>query len=182
MKTPASRKIEARVNGTLTAAGLLAPTFTTKAEFRLGESVYDGLPMTGSGTIQLAGSRILPSRANLSVAGNQVDLQGSFGARGDRLRFHVDAPELERLGFGLAGVVAAQGDVTGTFEHPNVMLDYNADSVVFGANKVGHAEGHAEIRDGANGAMVFTTDARNISTAGVESSGEAGNSSSGVAA
>ncbi|WP_225033456.1 translocation/assembly module TamB domain-containing protein [Paraburkholderia sp. XV] len=168
VKAPASRKIEARVNGTLTAAGLLAPTFTTKAEFRLGESVYDGLPMTGSGTIQLAGSRILPSRANLSVAGNQVDLQGSFGARGDRLRFHVDAPELERLGFGLAGVVAAQGDVTGTFEHPNVMLDYNADSVVFGANKVGHAEGHAELRDGANGAMVFTTDARNLSTAGVE--------------
>ncbi|WP_343656330.1 translocation/assembly module TamB domain-containing protein [Paraburkholderia caribensis] len=168
VKAPASRKIEARVNGTLTAAGLLAPTFTTKAEFRLGESVYDGLPMTGSGTIQLAGSRILPSHANLSVAGNQVDLQGSFGARGDRLRFHVDAPELERLGFGLAGVVAAQGDVTGTFEHPNVMLDYNADSVVFGANKVGHAEGHAELRDGANGAMVFTTDARNLSTAGVE--------------
>ncbi|MDR6386693.1 translocation/assembly module TamB domain-containing protein [Paraburkholderia caribensis] len=168
VKAPASRKIEARVNGTLTAAGLLAPTFTTKAEFRLGESVYDGLPMTGSGTIQLAGSRILPSRANLSVAGNQVDLQGSFGARGDRLRFHVDAPELERLGFGLAGVVAAQGDVTGTFEHPNVMLDYKADSVVFGANKVGHAEGHAELRDGANGAMVFTTDARNLSTAGVE--------------
>ncbi|MBN3754006.1 translocation and assembly module protein TamB [Paraburkholderia sp. Tr-20389] len=167
-KAPASRKIEARVNGTLTAAGVLAPTFTTKAEFRLGESVYDGLPMTGSGTIQLAGSRILPSRANLSVAGNQVDLQGSFGARGDRLRFHVDAPELERLGFGLAGLVAAQGDVTGTFEHPNVALDYKAENVVFGANTIGHAEGHAELRDGANGAMVFTTDARNVSTAGVE--------------
>lgn len=167
-KAPASRKIEARVNGTLTATGLLAPTFTTKAEFKLGESVYDGLPMTGSGTIQLAGSRILPSRANLSVAGNQVDLQGSFGARGDRLRFHVDAPELERLGFGLAGLVAAQGDVTGTFEHPNVALDYKADSVVFGSNKVGHAEGHAELRDGANGAMNFTTDARNVSAAGVE--------------
>ncbi len=167
-KAPVSRKIEARVNGTLTASGLLAPTFTTKAEFKLGESVYDGLPMTGSGTIQLAGSRILPSRANLSVAGNQVDLQGSFGARGDRLRFHVDAPELERLGFGLAGLVAAQGDVTGTFEHPNVALDYKADSVVFGSNKVGHAEGRAELRDGANGAMNFTTDARNVSTAGVE--------------
>ncbi|HWT35599.1 MAG TPA: translocation and assembly module protein TamB, partial [Paraburkholderia sp.] len=167
-KAPASRKIEARVNGTLTASGVLAPTFTTKAEFRLGESVYDGLPMTGSGIIQLAGSRILPSRANLSVAGNQVDLQGSFGARGDRLRFHVDAPELERLGFGLAGLVAAQGDVTGTFEHPNVALDYKAENVVFGSNKVGHAEGHAELRDGANGAMNFTADARNVSTAGVE--------------
>ncbi|MPW17517.1 translocation and assembly module protein TamB [Paraburkholderia sp. CNPSo 3157] len=167
-RAPASRKIEARVNGTLSAAGVLGPVFTTKAEFRLGESVYDGLPMTGSGTVQLAGSRILPSRANLSVAGNQVDLQGSFGARGDRLRFHVDAPGLERLGFGLAGLVAAQGDVTGTFEHPNVALDYKAENVVFASNKLGHAEGHVELRDGANGAMVFTTDARDVGTAGVE--------------
>ncbi|MFM0669907.1 translocation/assembly module TamB domain-containing protein [Paraburkholderia sediminicola] len=165
---PPARKIEARVNGTLTAAGMLGPVFTTKAEFKLGPSVYDGLPLTGGGTIQLAGSRILPSRANLSVAGNQVDLQGSFGARGDRLKFRVDAPELERLGFGLAGLVAADGDVTGSFAHPNVVLNYKADSVVFSSNRIGHAEGHAELRDGANGALVFTTDARDLSAGGVD--------------
>ncbi|CAH2893583.1 MAG: Inner membrane component of TAM transport system [uncultured Paraburkholderia sp.] len=165
---PPARKIEARVNGTLTATGMLAPVFTTKAEFKLGPSVYDGLPLTGGGTVQLAGSRILPSRANLSVAGNQVDLQGSFGARGDRLRFHIDAPALERLGSGLAGLVAADGDLTGSFEHPNVVLNYKADSVVLSSNRIGHAEGHAELRDGANGALVFTTDARNVSAGGVD--------------
>ncbi|HYS64283.1 MAG TPA: translocation/assembly module TamB domain-containing protein [Paraburkholderia sp.] len=165
---PPARKIEARVNGTLTAAGMLGPVFTTKAEFKLGPSVYDGLPLTGGGAIQLVGSRILPSRANLSVAGNRVDLQGSFGARGDRLRFRVDAPQLERLGFGLAGLVAADGDVTGSFAHPNVVLNYKADSVVFSSNRIGHAEGHAELRDGANGALVFTTDARNVSAGGVD--------------
>jgi translocation and assembly module TamB len=174
-KTPApkraaspARKIEAKVNGTLSATGMLAPVFTTKAEFKLGPSVYDGLPLTGGGTVQLAGSRILPSHANLSVAGNQVDLQGSFGARGDRLRFHIDAPALERLGFGLAGLVAADGDLTGSFEHPNVVLNYKADSVVLSSNRIGHAEGHAELRDGANGALVFTTDARNVSAGGVD--------------
>ncbi|CAB3790800.1 hypothetical protein LMG28614_03158 [Paraburkholderia ultramafica] len=165
---PAARKIEARVNGTLIAAGMLGPVFTTKAEFKLGPSVYDNLPLTGGGTIQVAGSRILPSRANLSVVGNQVDLQGSFGASGDRLRFRVDAPQLERLGFGLAGLIAADGDVTGSFAHPNVVLSYKADSVVFGSNHVGHAEGHAELRDGANCALAFTTDARNLSAGGVD--------------
>jgi translocation and assembly module TamB len=165
---PPARNIEARVNGTLTAAGVLGPVFTTKAEFKLGPSVYDGLPLTGGGVVQLAGSRILPSRANLSVAGNQVDLQGSFGASGDRLRFRIDAPELERLGFGLAGLIAADGDVTGSFAHPNVVLNYKADSVVFSSNRIGHAEGHAELRDGANGALVFTTDARNLSAGGVD--------------
>ncbi len=156
------------MNATLTAAGVLAPVFTTRAEFKLGPSVYDNLPLTGGGTIQLAGSRILPSRANLSVAGNQVNLQGSFGAAGDRLRFGIDAPQLDRLGFGLAGALAADGDLTGSFAHPNVTLNYKADGVVFASNRIGHAEGRAELRDGANGALAFTTDARNVSAGGVD--------------
>ncbi|HEV3431740.1 MAG TPA: translocation/assembly module TamB domain-containing protein [Paraburkholderia sp.] len=167
-KAAPARRIEARVNGTLSASGMLAPTLTTKAEFKLGPSVYDNLPLTGQGLIQLAGTRILPSRANLSVAGNVVDLQGSFGAPGDRLRFRVDAPQLDRLGFGVAGQVAANGDLTGSFAHPNVALDYKADHVVFGENRVGHAEGHAEARDGANGALAFSADASAIAAAGVD--------------
>lgn len=166
-KAPA-RRIAARVNGTLEASGMLAPTLTTKAEFKLGPSVYDDLPLTGQGLIQLAGSRILPSRANLSVAGNTVDLQGSFGARGDRLRFRVDAPQLDRLGFGVAGQLAASGDLTGTFAHPDVTLDYKADNVVFGENRVGHAEGRAEAHDGANGALAFSADASGIAVGGVD--------------
>ncbi|PLZ00244.1 translocation and assembly module protein TamB, partial [Burkholderia sp. WAC0059] len=163
----APRRIEARVSGTLAATGALAPAFTTKADFRLGPSVYDGLPLTGAGTVRLAGMRLLPSRATLSAAGNDVDLEGSFGARGDRLRFRVAAPQLDRLGFGLAGSVAANGDLTGTFAHPDVGLDYQAENVVFGANRLGYAKGHAELHDGANGALAFTTDARDLSAGGV---------------
>jgi len=163
-----ARRVVARVNGTLEASGMLAPTLTTKAEFKLGPSVYDDLPLTGQGLIQLVGSRILPSRANLSVAGNTVDLQGSFGARGDRLRFRVDAPQLDRLGFGVAGQLAASGDLTGTFAHPDVTLDYKAENVVFGDNRVGHAEGRAEAHDGANGALAFSADASGIAVAGVD--------------
>ncbi|KGS04788.1 translocation/assembly module TamB domain-containing protein [Burkholderia sp. ABCPW 111] len=152
----------ARVSGTLAATGALAPGFSTKAQFKLGDSVYDGLPMTGEGTVQMAGARILPSNANLSIAGNQVDLRGSFGAPGDRLRFNVDAPQLERLGFGLAGLVRANGELTGSFAHPNVVADYTATGVVFGANRIGSAQGRADIRDGAKGALVFTADANDI--------------------
>ncbi|MDR5736417.1 MULTISPECIES: translocation/assembly module TamB domain-containing protein [unclassified Caballeronia] len=162
------RPIEARVNGTLAASGVLAPTLTTKATFRLGDSMYDNLPLTGEGTVQIAGTRVLPSTAKLSVAGNDAELNGSFGAPGDRLRFRIDAPQLERLGFGIAGTVKADGDLTGSMAHPNVAANYQADGVVFGANRLGHAEGRADIRDGANGALVFTLKARDASTSGIE--------------
>ncbi|RQR57533.1 hypothetical protein DIE18_23720 [Burkholderia sp. Bp9125] len=158
---PAKRG-ETRVNGTLTASGAFAPQVSTKATFKLGDSLYDGLPLTGAGVVQLAGARILPSNANLSIAGNRVDLHGSFGAPGDRLRFAIDAPQLDRLGFGVAGLVQAQGDLTGSFAHPNVTAAYKAEGVVFGANRIGAAQGRADIRDGAYGALVFTADASNV--------------------
>jgi translocation and assembly module TamB len=152
----------ARVNGTLAASGALAPGFTTRAQFRLGDSVYDGLPLTGQGTLQMAGARILPSQVNLAIAGNQVDLQGSFGAPGDRLRFAVDAPQLGRLGFGLAGLVQANGDLTGSFAHPNVSAVLKAQGVAFGDNRIGSAQGRAEIRDGAHGALVVDLEASEL--------------------
>ncbi|MEN2472810.1 translocation/assembly module TamB domain-containing protein [Burkholderia sp. GS2Y] len=160
-KAPATRG-ETRVSGTLTASGAFAPQVSTKATFKLGDSLYDGVPLTGAGVVQLAGSRILPSNANLSIAGNHVDLRGSFGAPGDRLRFVVDAPQLDRLGFGVEGLVQAQGDLTGSFAHPNVTGTYKAEHVVVGSNRIGAAQGRADIRDGAHGALVFTADATDI--------------------
>jgi translocation and assembly module TamB len=153
---------EARVTGRFVAVGTLAQPLATKLRFELGDSVYDGFPLTGAGTVELVGARLLPSHAKLSIAGNDVELTGSFGAPGDRLRFHVQAPRLDRLGFGIAGTVLADGDLTGSLPHPDVTLTYEARGVAIGANRIGAATGSARIRDGATGALEFTTDARDV--------------------
>ena len=155
---------QARVTGTLDASGMLAPNLTTKLRFKLRDSLYDGLPLKGEGLVQVADKRLLPSNAALSIAGNDIELSGSFGAPGDRLRFHVAAPQLGRLGFGLGGAVNADGDLTGSLAHPNATLTYDARGVSFGENRVGAATGRALVRDGANGALEFTTDARDVHT------------------
>jgi len=158
-----SAPVVARINGTLEATGALSPTLSTKATLTLRDSVYDGLPLTGGGVVQLAGERLLPSRLKLSVAGNEVDLSGGFGAPGDRLAFHIDAPNVDRLGFGLAGTVHADGTVEGNLIHPNIAATYSADALAFGAYRLGHAQGRAELRDGANGALSLNLDARDLS-------------------
>jgi translocation and assembly module TamB len=159
---------DVRITGTLSADGTLAPQISVKARFALRDAVYAGLPMTGEGMIQMVGSRLLPSSVQLSVAGNQVDAKGSFGTPRDRLLVHVDAPALDRLGFGVGGVLKLDGDLTGTLAHPNAIASYEADHVVFGDNRVGHAQGRAELRDGAQGAMTFSLDAKEVAVPGVD--------------
>ncbi|WP_217591555.1 hypothetical protein, partial [Burkholderia sp. GbtcB21] len=59
-QAPATRG-ETRLSGPLTAPGAVAPQVSTKAAFKLGDSLYGGVPLTGAGVVQLAGSRTLPS-------------------------------------------------------------------------------------------------------------------------
>lgn len=158
----AAPPFDARVSGVLSARGALAPALTVHADFALHDSLYNGLPLMGGGTLALAGARIMPSDVRLSIAGNHVQLRGSFGAAGDRLLFHVNAPALERLGFGMAGTARADGDVTGSFAHPSVVASYQANGVVMGGNRFGHVAGRVELRDGAHGAMVASVDARDV--------------------
>ncbi|VVE28347.1 signal peptide protein [Pandoraea capi] len=142
----------ASVTGQFDAQGALRPAFGLALKFALQDSVYADLPMSGAGTVRLAGTRLLPSDANLLVAGNKVLLRGSFGAPGDRMAVNVDAPSLDKLGFGLAGRLQLDGQVSGTMERPVVVATLAADKLVFGAQKLEHLAGKVDVSGGLPGA------------------------------
>ncbi len=146
-KTPA-----ASVTGQFDAQGALRPEFGLALKFALQDSVYADLPMSGAGTVKLAGKRLLPSDANLLVAGNKVLLRGSFGAPGDKMAVNIDAPSLDKLGFGLAGRLQLDGQVSGTMERPAVVATLGADKLVFGAQKLDHLAGKVDVSGGFPGA------------------------------
>ncbi|MGN5480542.1 hypothetical protein ACTMU2_38775 [Cupriavidus basilensis] len=93
------------------------------------ESEYAGLPMTAPSKIRLAGRAAPPSEASPAWPAIQADLRGSFGARGDRLHVAVDAPQLERLKFGVAGKLKLDADVSGTIKRPEIVGDYSAQAL-----------------------------------------------------
>lgn len=150
-----------RINGDLEARGTLAEVLEAVLTFGVRDSEYAALPLMANGKLHVKGRRLLPSEMHLDVAGNRADARGSFGARGDRLRVTVDAPQLARLQLGMAGTLTADADVSGTFEKPQVLANYAAESLVIGPHRLASASGRAEVRDGLNGRLQLVLNAHN---------------------
>lgn len=149
-----------RINADFSARGSLAKVLRVALDFALNESEYAGLPMTGNGKVRVEGERLMPSEASLLMAGNQVNLKGSFGARGDRLKVNIDAPQLDRLKFGVGGRARVDAEISGTLKRPEVVGDYAAQALVIGPHKVASASGHAELRGGLDGTLSAQLSAR----------------------
>lgn len=136
----------ANINMDLDASGNLAQELSIKLKFAIHDSRYDELPMSGSGQLSLAGKRLLPSDISLSVAGNAVRATGSFGAAGDRLQLKIEAPQLQRLGFGLSGALHVDGQASGSLQRPNVQATYRAEKLAFGEHRVDSLAGNADVQ------------------------------------
>jgi len=134
-----------RINMDFSASGKLKPEFESQLRFAVHDSTYDRLPMSGKGFIALRGKRLLPSEAQLSVAGNVAELNGSFGEPRDSMRFRIDAPALDRLGVGATGRVQASGTLAGTFDHPLINAQWEAARLAFREYALDSASGEAQL-------------------------------------
>ncbi len=170
------KQIHGRINMDFTVEGRLAPELQSAVKFSLHDSEYGKLPMSGSGRIAWSGKRLLPSQLQLSAVGNNLSLVGGFGAPGDRLEVKLKAPQLDRLGFGLAGSLDLDAQIMGTPAHPDIHTAFHGERLVFDAQHVGAVSGQADIRgdlsDSAhalnNSSLAATLEVHDYAGAGVK--------------
>ena len=166
LATPSLQAVAARINMDFKATGTIAPELRTDVAFQIHDSSYNNLPMTGSGKLQLRGQRLLSSDAKIAVAGNNIALKGGFGTPADRLDFKIAAPALERLGFGLAGLLEADGRLAGTLSHPVIDARYQARGLIVGAHQLARLAGEVHLNGipgtDPNASLALKVDAQGV--------------------
>jgi len=138
--------VAARINMHFDASGAISPQLHSKLTLRIDNSSYNQLPLTGSGTVELIGTRLLPSRLDLLIAGNRLQLNGAFGAATDRLDLHLDAPQLARLGYGLGGALKLSGQLSGGLQQPALRASYSGTQLAWGAHRLASLRGQADLQ------------------------------------
>jgi len=132
---------EANINGGFKARGQVQPQLAAHLTFDIRDSTYNNLPMHGGGVLDIAGKQVRNSNAELTIAGNHLQVTGAFGRPNDRLLVNLDAPELGRLGFGLDGLLQLQGSFAGTTAKPQIAAEFTAKSLRFAEHSLTAATG-----------------------------------------
>ncbi|MDD5248142.1 MAG: translocation/assembly module TamB domain-containing protein [Rhodocyclaceae bacterium] len=148
----AARTVSADISGDLEASGSLHPLPSATVRFAVRDSRYGAWPMSGAGVVSVEGRRLRQSDARLEVAGNRASIAGSFGAPSDVLHVDLDAPALDRLGFGLSGAAKLNGKLGGSLVRPTIDASYRAERLAYGAVRIGALAGEAHVHGWPGGA------------------------------
>ncbi|MFT4171686.1 MAG: translocation/assembly module TamB domain-containing protein [Rhodocyclaceae bacterium] len=140
------------LNTKFDVTGQLAPAWQVRASLDLGNSQLAGRALTGGGRIALAPARVLDADLNVNVLDNTLQLKGAFGRPGDSLSYKLDASHLNRLGQELAGVVQAEGVLSGTVQAPSGSIVAHVQNLSLpGQVHISRADANARLQDGLDG-------------------------------
>ena len=100
------------INGDIKLNGVLAEEkFSGKMQF--GNSVLSGAVLSGNADVLYEKQHLARAAADIRLGRNRVKTDGSFSKAGDRLNLDINAPELDKFGFGLGGALTAKGFLAG---------------------------------------------------------------------
>ncbi|MBJ7308969.1 translocation/assembly module TamB domain-containing protein [Rugamonas sp. CCM 8940] len=116
----------ADLNAELRASGKLAPHWQLAADFALQPSKLLGQPLSGKGKLNADPRHLSGVEAKLALGQNTLQLDGSFGAPGEQLRWKVDARQLSAASSDLLGALSASGIVSGSMAAPHSSFEADA--------------------------------------------------------
>ena len=80
---------------------------------QFGNSVLSGAVLSGNADVLYEKQHLARAAADIRLGRNRVKTDGSFGKARDRLNLDINAPELDKFGFGLGGALTAKGFLAG---------------------------------------------------------------------
>ena len=135
---------QADINAVVNASGVLSPSWKVNTDFALRPSRLFDQPLSGKGKLTADAKHVTGVDANLALGQNTVNLNGAFGAPGERLAWRLDGRNLATLKRDLYGAVVANGVVTGTMDNPRTtfVADANALGWVAAQRKASNSNVH----------------------------------------
>ncbi|MBV6321583.1 translocation/assembly module TamB domain-containing protein [Duganella violaceipulchra] len=116
----------ADLNADIGASGHLVPAWQVAASFDLKASKLAGLTLSANGKLNADAKHLSGVDAHLALAQSSADINGSFGAPGEQLRWKVDARQLSVVASDLIGAVNASGIASGSMEAPRTTFEADA--------------------------------------------------------
>ncbi|MGX4642765.1 translocation/assembly module TamB domain-containing protein [Massilia sp. SYSU DXS3249] len=120
---------QADLNAVINASGVMAPAWKVTSDFALRPSRLFDQPLSGRGKLTADARHVSGVDATVSLGQNTVNLNGSFGAPGERMNWRVDGRQLAALRSDLYGAVVASGVVTGTMANPRTTFVADANGL-----------------------------------------------------
>ena len=134
----------------LEARGRRSPQMAATLSFQLAPSTLEGRPLVGHGTLAVDGRRLSDADLTLAVAANRLSARGRYGAPGDALDLHLEAPDLAALGHTLSGRVTAAAVLRGTPARPAGELELSAEGLAYGTVHVEGVNARGRLEEGAD--------------------------------
>lgn len=125
----------ADLNADVNASGAIAPAWQVAADFQIKPSKLFGQPLTGNGKLNADAKHISGVNAKVTMAQNNAEVTGSFGAPGEQLLWKVDARQLSAVSSDLLGAISASGAVTGTMDAPRASFEADARGLALASAK-----------------------------------------------
>jgi translocation and assembly module TamB len=162
------------VNATFAANASLAADWRAGLDLSLQPSTFANSPLSGYAKFNAAKGSISNADIDLRLASNSLQARGSFGSALDKLEWKLNAPQLAALGPQFAGVLRANGTLSGTSAKPALALTLDGTNLrTPGQQQIGTIRGSATLGSTIAAPATTTTAAPALAAGGTNARGAA---------